>query len=762
MDDKSIKYNNKFRIKEKILITTILVILLLIIITTAIFIINKIPNKIEHQVNTTNELSISTKLELDYNQGIITTDEYVRYNLYAEYDNDLLSEEYALLNGKEVSIHTDELVEEYYDELSDETLKYYLDKINLDNITFELDKENENTNNESDKLALANLFVDTVYADSEDITNLNKAILSKNGNFIIWYTTTGNSATNYDTAKKIADGLEKTVETYDNLFESDYSFSSNILSKGKTYKNQIKILDNSNIDSRCLESAMQVYLVNYTKDNPAKYVRGYTTLSELWNKIKGGDEYGSISFPYILIKPSSFSDLERLEQLYNHELFHHYQYNMLCGSSDCNMGSDPYIAEATANWASAMATNKTTNKGFLNEWAGTARIFSSDLMSDDWSKKHGIENVGYALFVYLANYQNIVENGTSQIIDAIYKDDALKYLEENSYTSDREKVQRNILLNNLSQNYSNKNLNVSTEMDANIKIKDTISTNKSINDIIINRIGIDYYLLSGNSDENIKITLKGNDSSYGTVYAYVITEQKGNFEIIDSKQYFVHDTTIEIANKKEYDKLYLVIANSSLVNTYTYSFEVEKNKIIEKGKYSLKCTDDDYIVYFDMNDEFVLDSKYTLTNSRNFSNNKDVKNGTRTNIYFDFASNSSFEYIFDITKDSFYEDSYNYKNVYWNDKITELEINNKKVQYVYGKYTENGTNDIIYNDGQDNYDVVSYNNVIVIESLINLEENHSVWMTIYLTSEKEFNSMGNIEDVLKRILNTNFVIEETN
>lgn len=199
-----------------------------------------------------------------------------------------------------------------------------------------------------------------------------------------------------------------------------------------------------------------------------------------------------------------------------------------------------------------------------------------------------------------------------------------------------------------------------------------------------------------------------------------------------------------------------------MVNNYTYSFEVEKNKTIEKGKYSIKCTDNDYRVYFDMNDEFILDSKYTLTNSRNFSNNKDVKNGTRINIYFDFASNSSFEYIFDITKDSFYEDSYNYKNVYWNDKITELEINNKKVQYVYGKYTENGTNDIIYNDGQDNYDVVSYNNVIVIESLINLEENHSVWMTIYLTSEKEFNSMGNIEDVLKRILNTNFVIEETN
>ena len=117
-----------------------------------------------------------------------------------------------------------------------------------------------------------------------------------------------------------------------------------------------------------------------------------------------------------------------------------------------------------------------------------------------------------------------------------------------------------------------------------------------------------------------------------------------------------------------------------------------------------------------------------------------------------------------MTKEVFEEKAYknHYKNVYWNDKITELEINGNKVQYVYGRYTENGKNGIIYNDGQNNYDIVSNNNCIQITALINIEKDHTVWMTIYLTSEKEFNSMGNIEDILKRILNTNFVIEETN
>ena len=36
-------------------------------------------------------------------------------------------------------------------------------------------------------------------------------------------------------------------------------------------------------------------------------------------------------------------------------------------------------------------------------------------MSDEWAKEHGIGNVGYALFVYLNNYSNYVNNGTQQL-----------------------------------------------------------------------------------------------------------------------------------------------------------------------------------------------------------------------------------------------------------------------------------------------------------------------------------------------------------
>ena len=132
----------------------------------------------------------------------------------------------------------------------------------------------------------------------------------------------------------------------------------------KKYKNQVSILENAGIDSGYLESAMQVYLVNYTDSSLALYVGRSGLLRKLINSLKGGDEYDAIVSPYILIKPSSFDDNERLEQLYNHELFHHYQYEILCGHSECEPGEDPYIIEATANWASSLVTKKTDNNGY--------------------------------------------------------------------------------------------------------------------------------------------------------------------------------------------------------------------------------------------------------------------------------------------------------------------------------------------------------------------------------------------------------------
>jgi len=527
--------------------------------------------EVTNDKNNENEVLITHKLRKDFEEGKITVDEYVKYNLYAEYDTSLLKDEYSSFQKNQVAIHTDELIDEYYDELSDETLKYYIEKINLDNITFELDKENKQV--DDDSVALADIFVEDVYAKEENVTNLNKVVLSSGGNFVVWYTTTGDSAITKNEAQKVANDLEKTVQKYNDFSSNDFNFEGNILSKGKTYDNQKEILENQDIDVSYLEDAMQVYVVEYSDDSIAKYIQGYGGLLELFNTIRGGDSFGSIAFPYILLRPSSFDDYERLSQLYNHELFHYYQHNVLCGSNSCQTSKDPYITEATANWASSLVTNKTNNTGFLNEWSGIARTFSSNLMSDEWSSKYGIENVGYALHIYLYNYTNLVNNGTSKIIESIYKDNSLEYLQDNAIIEELAEIQSTIAYKNFSQDYSNKNLNVDLNFNADIKLKETINKGKNIENVTLNKLGIDYYLIDMEKGNTFELELIRDNKN---VIATIIGEKDGVYELLENSPISSDTYIFDASEHSGYSKFYLAISNSRLTNTYTYNIKIKQ------------------------------------------------------------------------------------------------------------------------------------------------------------------------------------------
>ena len=306
MNNQEMNYNqyNKTTKNNKSIIAILIILITLLV--SAIVIVYFIKNKNDNLTQKEN-VDISNQLYSDYMNNNITTDEYVRYLLYTQYDTSMLDKKYQKLLKSDSSINIEDLINKYYKELSTETLNYYAKKINLNNITFELDKENEEQTDDN-KIALSDMFIQTVYAKSDKVTNLNKVVLSKNGNFVVWYTTTGNSATNYESALKIADGLENTISKYDSLFNSKYNYNSNVISKGTTYKNQQKILENSNIDTNYLESAMQIYLVNYNDSSSAQYISGYGKGKEILNSVFGGDNYGTIAYPYIVIKPSSFND----------------------------------------------------------------------------------------------------------------------------------------------------------------------------------------------------------------------------------------------------------------------------------------------------------------------------------------------------------------------------------------------------------------------------------------------------------------------
>lgn len=516
------------------------------------------------------DMFITQKLLLDYEDGKITTDEYVRYSLYAAFNSNLLKDSYSGYKKSDAYTHADKLVEQYYDELTDETLRYYLSQINLDYVTFELDKENDETNN---KLSVSDLLIDQVSAKADKVTNLNKVVLSSGGNFVVWYTTTGSSATNYTYANKVAEGLEASIEKYTELFGKKYKFNSDVFSKGKTYSNQKKILEKNNISEEYLTSAMQIYLVEADADALAFYVGKQGVLRDLFNKFRGGDQYGAVANPYIVIKPSSFSDSERLEQLYNHEFFHHYQSNILCNQESCNI-SDPYISEASANWASSLISKKTTIKGFLNEWASTARKFSSNLLSKEILKKYGVLKMSYALYIYLNNYSLVVDNGDDYIIESIYQKDSLKYLNDKASRKNLYDIQKIIALKNLSQDYENKNLIVDPDYsDIFINIKDTISGEASYQNRDLSKIGIDYYLLDIDSSSAFEIDVEGNNRNINT---FIIAKKGENYEVVGYSSVDTNKDKFDTNKYGEYDKLYIAVSNTSLVEENRYSLSVKK------------------------------------------------------------------------------------------------------------------------------------------------------------------------------------------
>lgn len=613
--------NTKINKKNKSLRIMIFVILLLLLIVVVMIYLKYKDDKIS--VNS--DLTTIELLYNDYNEGKLTTDEYARNLLFDKYNEDLLEEKYKSFKKSGLS-DIDRFIEKHESELSESTLKYYAEKLALKGVTFELDKDN-NIQDE-DKLALSDLFIEEVNASEDDVTNLEHALLSKNKNFIVWYTESGDSAVDYNTAKTVADGLEDTVEEYKKIFNSDFILELDIFSKGETYEKQKSILKKENISEEYLEKALPVYLINYTDNAIATYIGGSGFIRKLLDKISGGDKYGAISMPYILIRPSELKkDSERTMQIYNHELFHHYQYTSLCGDTECEPGDDPYIVEATANLASALVTKKTTTYGFLNEWAAAARKYSSNLLSKEWSKKYGEDNVGYALFVYLYNYSNNIFNGIDTITKSIYEDDALDFLSSYAGTDGSIKVQRELSLKNLTQDYDNMNLIQSPDYDGELKIIDVnkyINENQVLNEIY--PLGINYYKISYNKEKYYDINFKRE--GYNAVL-FLIVEKNNKFAIIDSvEKLYDHDNTLSTKDYASFDNLYVVVANTKPeTDTYELTFT---EKIQEKKKdyylsfYDCSIMSEDISKKIDTYYFNEKDNSYKLIVTQYFTDNADI------------------------------------------------------------------------------------------------------------------------------------------
>ncbi len=551
-------------------------------------------------------------LNMDYKNGIISTDEFVRYNLYNIYNDSRLESDYESTLNTPIDIHR--LVDEHIEELSKETLLYYWEKISLKDL---IACEEEDLKEEASgwMKGFKNPFVlDVQAAGNEDA--LDQVLVSSNGNFVVWYATKGKYAITYDDAYAIGENLEKAVIKYEELTGNKYTFQAKTYSiyKGFFYNSLKIILRRNNYDKSYLENAMQVYVADL-EDYPASYNAGPSTkVAEAVFAMNEIDQNGSPIFPYILVNSKIANSEERTMQVCCHELFHHGQWLLTNNQLICN---DSLISEATANWFSAKTLNVIEGSSFLNEHASSMISFSDKIFTYVLDK-YDSTTIGYLFFPYLQLYEKHVDNSIEKIIGSISQENGLAYLESQSTLEERIAIMKDLTMHNLEQSptngitlgspYKKSTPPIASEITADKK-DGIISVHKNIQ-----QLHVDYHQLTFNpdwlkyDDFLVKYSFSENSDNIGNTFMYVIgakeQENKTTYSLISSHQFHSEtlDHQLSAETCREYDKIYFAVSNASMTTTCHYSLNVNMENVIRDT--TEETTEPEEIIFENEEDEY--------------------------------------------------------------------------------------------------------------------------------------------------------------
>lgn len=528
------------------------------------------PSKVTEKYNTLE------KLKRDYKAGVLSVNDYFTQLVYLEFDSSKVSDKYRsdyVYYSTECELDTDELLEKHYDELEKDVVKFYLTNKSMANIT--LGDETSGAIQQSNN----NKYEVKLLKDEKDLSNatnhrLNKAYLSSNGHFLIWYANYGDDAITDEQLKALATGLEESVNKYEQYFGIAYSYSPYVDNKyfNDDWKNAKEVLVQNDISTSFLQTAMSVYVYDTGSDNvlasyndaqdAAKWINRSLFLDIL-------DEDGIINYPYIIINRKGISkSSENLIQLYNHELFHHMQYLFCKSTSDKRCTSDLTIIEGMANFASSKVSNVSTTNNFLNNWAGIYTKNTSTKLSDIVD---GGGSVGYALFPYFYSYSTKVTNWSAILMNAHNENDSFTYIQNSTSKQELVNTINDLAINSISQNYDNKSL----ISNAGIKNKLELNDKKTYN-LTINAGAIDYFELDSATD----LSVSTNNNDYLTIMIYGYKDGKYT-EIKNSSDSIEIDSAFYV----NYDKLYLVITNGNLVDSYNYTIDLKNSKNLENSEY---------------------------------------------------------------------------------------------------------------------------------------------------------------------------------
>ena len=224
--------------------------------------------------------SLSKKLEDDYNKGLITADEYMMQEAYAIFDTTQQSEKYKdyKITFADADSFFDKFISMVY-ELSDETILYIYKKYTLGDYEWDVN-ETEKTNSNS----LYDYDVTRIVNADYDLKKLDKVVLSSEGHFLIYYSSSGKYAADDNYAKKIANILEKGIKNYKRIYGLNFEYSPNfsatdditigLCSPSTSRGDACKLLKENNIDTKYILSALPVF-INTTEPETSEELAYY-------------------------------------------------------------------------------------------------------------------------------------------------------------------------------------------------------------------------------------------------------------------------------------------------------------------------------------------------------------------------------------------------------------------------------------------------------------------------------------------------------
>lgn len=547
-------------------------ILLLVIIFLIFLLINKYTNilkKGDSVIINNEEIKYTNSYEhikYDYEQKIISANEYLKQMYALEFDSKSLSKKYKNDNNN-YFLTSDQLniidfIEKNYKKLDKNLVEKYARKKLLQDVQL---KSNSISKSSSSIIKLSK-------EDPENVSShvLNKARLSSNGRFLLWYTDTGNDAITENEVNVILNELDNSVNDLEQLSKIKYSYEPYIDNKNLVgdYLSATIVLQECNIPVDSIKTAMSIYvydtgsdvtLAQYTDTNLLNKYLNYTGLSSIRYD-------GVINYPYVFMNKKGLNEIDSLKQVSRHELFHHFQ-TSYCKANDlisCDDTKDGFM-ESYANYASAITGNYQSTENFLNNWMG-AYYRDTSLNIDD--VKGG--SPGYAIFPYLYSYSLMVDNSSNIFNKALLENEPLKYINKNTSREKLKSTINDLAVKLLSKNY--KNNAFVPPSDDKLDIKGDISKNDTYK-YEINKGAIDYFEINKFSD----VEITSDDYSYITFM--LIGVKNNEYSIISKVSTKLKQNIYDLG----YDKVYLAVTNGNLDKKYNYQIKVTESKATNKN-----------------------------------------------------------------------------------------------------------------------------------------------------------------------------------